>query len=160
MDVKIDLEDYNFKYRVCPVILKNDKVLFVEINNNGFLCCPGGHVEIGEDSISAVKRETEEEIGVKCENVKLIALIENFFKNKKGKQFHEVGMYYLFEDVEMPDEKLVDYEYIEIDHGQEVSLKFKWVGLDKLDDFDIRPLKLKGILKNKKFEFNHILVKE
>lgn len=66
---------------------ENNRVLFVEINNNGFLCCPGGHVELGEDSISEVKRETEEEIGVKCENVKLIALIENFFKNKKANNF-------------------------------------------------------------------------
>ena len=78
MDVKIDLDDFNFKYRVCSVILKNNRVLFVEINNNGFLCCPGGHVELGEDSISAVKRETEEEIGVKCENLGHLSMVRRF----------------------------------------------------------------------------------
>ena len=158
MDVKIDCEDFNFKYRVSAIILNDNKVLLVEMNNNDFLCCPGGHVELGEDSISAVKREIKEEIGIISEKVQLIALIENFFKHKQGKQCHEIGLYYLMECAKIPEGKLKDYEYVELDHGKEVLLKFKWIAIDEIDKYDIRPAKLKEILRNKKFDFNHILV--
>lgn len=40
-----------------------------------------------------------------------------------------------------------------------VNLDFKWVPLDDVDNFDIRPIALKKILKERKFDFNHILVR-
>lgn len=34
--IKLKTNDYNFKYRVSGVIIRNNKVLLVDMNNSGF----------------------------------------------------------------------------------------------------------------------------
>ena len=159
MDVRIDNEKLNFKFRVNCLILNNDKVLLLDMNKNGFLCLPGGHVHVGEDTKEAVIRETMEEVGISSKNQKLIAVIENFFSNKAGKKYHELSFYYLMEDAEIPQDKQSDFHYVEHDEDKLVDLDFKWISLDEVDKYDIRPVALKQILKEKKFDFSHIFVK-
>ena len=162
MDIKIKSETQNFKFRANSIIVNNDKVLLLDLNNNGFLCLPGGHVHIGEDSKTAVIRETQEEVGIKFKSAKLVSIIENFFTKKKNgivKDFHELSFYYLMENGIIPPEKQVDFAYIENDEGKLVDLKFYWIGLNKLDEYDIRPAPLKEILKDKSNKFKHFLVK-
>lgn len=65
--IKIKTEDYNFKFRVSGLIIKNNKILLVDMDNSGFLCLPGGYVELGETTEIAIKRELLEEIGKKFE---------------------------------------------------------------------------------------------
>ena len=84
MDVKIKSEQGSFKYRVAGAIVKDNKLLMVDICNNGFYCLPGGHIHLGEDSLEAIKREVNEEVGITCKTVKLVALCENFFESKWG----------------------------------------------------------------------------
>lgn len=160
MDVKIKTEDSQFKLRACSVIVKNGKALLQDLNHNGFLCASGGHIHLGEDSRFGVIRETIEEVGVTVENPKLLAVGENFY-TKNAKKFHEISFYYLFENPEMPQEKLVDYAYDEDDEGKMVHIEFRWVPLNEVDNFDIRPKALKEILKNyKNNSITHFLVKE
>ena len=82
MDVKIKCEEGNFKMRVAGLIVKEGKLLTVDICNNGFYCLPGGHVHLGESSLEAIKREMEEEVNLTCKEAKLLAIIENFFTGK------------------------------------------------------------------------------
>ena len=159
MDVKIKTDDENFKFRVNTLIFKDNKLLLVDINQNGFLCLPGGHVKIGEDTKQAAIRETFEEVGVTSENQKLVAVIENFFHNKKGKKFHELSFYYVMENPTIPQERQKDFYYVENDEGQSVELDFKWISLDKIDDYDIRPKELIQILKQNNFVFSHFIVR-
>ena len=79
MDVKIKADEGCYKYRVSGVIVKDNKLLTVNICDNGFYCLPGGHIHLGEDSVTAVNREIKEEVGITCKSVKLLSLIENFF---------------------------------------------------------------------------------
>lgn len=160
MDVKIKTEDSQFKLRACSLILRGDKVLLQDLNRNGFLCASGGHIHLGEDSLTGVIRETQEEVGVKAENPKLIAVGENFYTKNKRK-FHEVSFYYLIQNPEMPQEKLVDYSYDENDEGKLVHIEFHWVPLNDVDNYDIRPNAIKNILKNREFDkLTHFLVQE
>ena len=159
MDIKIKTDEENFKFRVNGLIINDNKALLVDINNNGFLCLPGGHVQIGEDTKEAVVRETMEEVGVTSKTQKLFAVIENFFKNKKGKSFHELSFYYLMENASVPKEKQHDYVFVENDDGKLMNLDFKWVPLDKVDEYNIKPDFLKEILKEGKFDFKHHVVK-
>ena len=80
MDVRIDAEQVNFKMRVAGALIVGDKLLTVQICNNGFYCLPGGHVHLGENSKDAMLREFQEEVEIKCEVGKLLAIVENFFK--------------------------------------------------------------------------------
>jgi len=159
MDVKIKSDEGRFKYRVCGVIVNDNKVLAVEIADNGFYCFPGGHVHLGEDTISAVKREIKEEVEIEAEEVKLYTIMENFFKEKNGKPFHELGFYYIIKPKNLGD-KAKDYTRIENDEGKLVELKFKWINFEDIEKFDFRPQVLKEKLKNKDFSFSHIIFKD
>lgn len=157
MDVRIKSEEGAFKYRVAGVIVKDDKLLMVNICNNGFYCLPGGHIHLGEDSLTAINREIGEEVGITCKSVKLISLIENFFI-AKNRKMHEVCYFYLIEPNE--DIETKDYDIVENDEGVMKPLHFKWCPLNELETVDFRPNQLVEKLKNKNFELEHFIVKE
>lgn len=158
MDVKIKSNEGNFKMRVAGLVIKEGKLLTVNICNNGFYCLPGGHVHLGESSEEAIKREIGEEVGLTCKNVKMLAFIENFFKSVKNVVTHEVCYFYIVEPNE--DIKTEDYSYVENDEGELKNLEFKWFPLDKLTEIDFRPSILAEKLSKGDFEFEHIIVKD
>lgn len=156
MDLKIETEEIKLKVRANGVIIHDDKVLMCSINNSGFWCCPGGHIHLGEDSKTASLREIGEEVGISFEDSELFLMMESFFIGKNNKQFHELSFYYKMIG-EIPEEKLCDYSYDENDEGKMVHLDFKWISLDKLDEFDVRPKALHESLKNRDFKLKHII---
>lgn len=157
MDVKIKSTDGCFKYRVAGVIIKDNKVLMVKMGHNNFYCLPGGHIHLCEDSVTAVIREINEEVGITCKSVKLIALAENFFNVKLGRM-HEVCYFYEIEPNE--DMKTEDYEIVENDEGQLIPLHFKWCPLNEMDSVDFRPNIIKNKLKNLNLDFEHLIINE
>jgi 8-oxo-dGTP pyrophosphatase MutT (NUDIX family) len=159
-DIKISTENGNFKFRVGGIIIIDNKVLGVQICDNGFYCLPGGHVELGCDTKEATLRELEEEVGCPFEIVNLKAVIENFFKSKNDKFFHEMGFYYIAKPIDVNQVRLEDYVIIEHDKDEDVKLEFKWISLDEIKDIDFRPSFIKEELSKKDFSFKHIIVKE
>lgn len=157
MDVRIKSDEGVFKYRVAGVIVKDNKLLMVNICDNGFYCLPGGHIHLGEDSLTAINREINEEVGITCKSVKLISLTENFF-TAKNRKMHEVCYFYLIEPNEDIDTK--DYDIVENDEGILKPLHFKWCPLNELDRVDFRPKNLINKLKDYNFEMEHFIVKE
>ena len=93
--IKIKTNDYNFKFRVSGLIIKNNKLLLVDMDNSGFLCLPGGYVELGETTEEAIKREFIEETKRKVVIEKYLGVVENYFINKYCKKIHEISFYYL-----------------------------------------------------------------
>lgn len=160
MDIKIKADEGNFKYRVNAVILKENKVLMVQMNQNGRFCCAGGHIHLMEDSKQAILRETKEETGFDVTVQKLIAVVENFFTHENGKNMHEVGYYYLVEPVSMPKEKQVDFKLVENDEGKLIEMDFRWFDLDHLEGVNIKPDFIKEKLSHRNFELEHIINKK
>lgn len=156
-DLKIKTDECNFKGRVNGIILKEGKILTVQINNNGFYCLPGGHIELGEDSRCAVIREIKEEVGVDIKVEKLLSIAENFFVNNKGKNMHEISFYYLVSPIQCIETK--DWEIIEHDKNQDVLLQFKWFDLNEINNIDFRPNFIKDKLFKKDLEFVHQIIK-
>lgn len=154
MDIKIDCEEGKFKYRVCGILKHGDKYLVVKINNNAFYCLPGGHVELGEDTDTAVRREMKEELGFDVKIKKLIEVNQNFFKAADGKAFHELGFYYIVEAVNEKDVNPNDYIRDELDKGQIQHLDFKWVTKEDLAKIDFRPVFVKNSLNNERTEIS------
>ena len=157
MDVKIKSEDCNFKMRVAGCVVKDGKILGVQMCNNGFYCLPGGHAELGESSKDAAVREMKEELELDCKVINLICLLENFF-NGKERKVHEVCYIYLMEPVE--DIETKDYTRVENDKGVLKNLEFKWIDLNDIGELDFRPNIIKDKLKNKDWTFEHIIYKE
>ena len=139
IDVGIDNEEGHFKFRVAGVLRLKDKYLFVKMNENDFYCLPGGHVELGESTETAVLREMEEELGFKVKISKLLGETQNFYIGKDQKIWHELGFYYEVEAINESDVTKEDYERIENDKGFMQQLKFKWLTLEDAQKENFRP---------------------
>ena len=157
--IKIKTNDYNFKFRVSGLVIRNNKLLLVDMDDSGFLCLPGGYVELGETTEEAVKRELIEEIGKDVTIKKYLGVVENYFINKFSKKIHEISFYYT---MDLVDKKLEqkNFTLIENDKGHNIKLDFKWIDLDEIDKFDISPKFLKDLFKNNNLEFNHLIFDE
>lgn len=148
MDIKIDSQEGKFKFRVCGILKHNDKYLVVKMNDNINFCFPGGHVELGEDTEQAVKREMGEELGYEVEVERLISINQNFFKAQDGKFFHELGYYYIVTAKDPKDVNTEDYDRDELDKGKIQHLRFRWYTKEELKDVDFRPNYLIECLDN------------
>lgn len=138
MDIKIDSAEGKFKFRVCGILEHNNKYLAVNMNDNGFYCLPGGHVELGEDTDTAVLREMQEELGYQVKIKRMVAFSQNFFEGK-GKKFHEIGVYYIVNAVDEKQVNTNDYIREELDKGKVQHLEFKWFTKQELKQIDFRP---------------------
>ena len=156
MDLKLEGENLKLKVRANAVIMNGNKVLICTMNDNGFWCCPGGHIHLGEDSKTAVLREAYEEVGVHFDDAKLLLMMESFFEGKKEKRFHEISFYYLMQG-ELPEEKLHDYSFNEHEGEKTIHFEFKWVDVNELDSIDLRPVDLKEILKSGDLNLHHLI---
>lgn len=108
------------------------------MNDNGFYCLPGGHVELGEDTDTAVLREMQEELGYPVKIKRMVAFSQNFFEGK-GKKFHEIGVYYIVNAVDEKQVNTNDYIREELDKGMVQHLEFKWFIKQELKQIDFRP---------------------
>ena len=60
----------NFRYITRAIILSNDCLLLCKQKQGNYTFLPGGHIELGESATQALKREINEEIGVKTLKLK------------------------------------------------------------------------------------------
>jgi len=58
------------------LVIKDGKVLCAERSDNDMICGPGGHIDPGENAMSAAVRETCEEFGIVPTHIKLIGQCE------------------------------------------------------------------------------------
>ena len=157
-DVRIDKESKKFKFRVAGIILHRNKILVTKIRDNEFFFFPGGHVELLENTDDAVVRELNEELYFEVRKKKLLYIHENFFEARNSK-FHELCFYHLVEPIDK-NLKTDDIIWQENDKGEILFHNFKWIDLNEIKDYDIRPkVIVENFLKNKE-DFKHIITNE
>lgn len=157
-EVRFKTDDYYYYNRAVGVIKHNDKFLIMNENNAAHYHLPGGHIEIGENSLAAVTREIKEELDYNIKNTTLFCIQENFYKKKEVIQ-HGVEYYYLIE-LEKGVET-VDREVIENDRGVEKHLLVKWISIDELKITDLKPFTVKAlIIDNKLDTLTHVVKRD
>lgn len=157
-EVKFKTEEYNYYNRAVGIIKKDDMYLILNVDNSPYYHIPGGHIEIGEDSLSAVTREIKEELGFTVKEAKLFCIQENFYE-KKGIIQHGVEYYYLIETVENLDTTNLKIE--ENDRGTIKQLFIKWVTAKELENIDLRPFTVKNLLINNRVDtLTHIIQRD
>ena len=152
MDLTIDVEDYKLNIRSTGIIIHNNKLLTHKDKNLDHYALIGGRVAIGEDSETTLKREIMEEMGKEIEITGYISTIENFFE-MKGSKFHEIMFVHQAEFLNEKDKKIE--ETLQNIEGED-HLKYEWIDLDKIDEYNLLPKATKEILKNGKFPVHKI----
>lgn len=158
-DVKINTDTQKFKYRVNGIIINNNKVLTIKMTNNTSYCLPGGHVELCEDSRTAVLREMLEETETEVSIEKELAVVENFYLDKKNLNTHEISFYYIVKPLNFDSIPLENYTKTENDKGKIKNHKFEWIDISSLKDIDFRPSFIKEKLISNNYDFEHFIIK-
>lgn len=133
-----------FRYRVGAIIVSDEHALFSYGESCGYYYTVGGGVHIGEKSEEAILREVFEETGDSFTIERPLCLIENFFDGDgalEGLDCHTIELYYLMK----PTAKK-EYDKISLTTGGD-SEKMRWLPIEKIDEYDVRPAIVKQIIK-------------
>ena len=147
MDISVKFGDLRFNYRVCAVIINDNKLLCMKDKRSEYFYLPGGRVKIGESAQDAVLRELKEELNL--QNAKIsrpLFLNQSFFTEDVSKeQYHELCVYFLI-DVSSTDLTLrgETFDGKEAEKGQ----VFYWLTFDEVKNSYLYPLFIKENIDN------------
>ncbi|OQY33115.1 MAG: hypothetical protein B6243_06840 [Anaerolineaceae bacterium 4572_5.2] len=153
-DISRQIGNYIFNYRAAAIIEYQRKILLVTVPNADFWFNPGGRVQSGESTVAALRREMQEELGLRVTVGLLRWVIENFF-TMNGLKFHELGFYFPVSLPPHPGDVLQDSFYRQL---EDEELHFQWFSLDEIQSLDVRPALLKTkLLQPTPTPFEHII---
>ena len=132
MDINFNYGDITLNVRVAGVYIENGKVLMSRHKNSNFKNLPGGRIKLGEDSISALKREYMEELDKEIEIISEPLILENFY-NRNNVNYHEYLFVYLI-------------NINNINNFTKDDLIFSMEDKDEILKMDIRPIRVKEFL--------------
>ena len=141
MDLTFKTDNGRFNYRVCAVIINENKILALHDERSPYYYLPGGRVSLHETAENAVLREVKEELEIDAEIVRPLWLNESFFvEDVNHDKFHEICVYFLVDisktDLLTKGEKFVLYE-------REHTHEFEWLEFERLKSEYFYPLFLK-----------------
>lgn len=115
------------------LIFQNGKILLCKRKDRKYYFFPGGHVEFGEFSANALKREMREEVDIDVLSTNFIGTSENIFKDnyESGEIHHEINLVFETRVEEKDINVMEDY------------LEFKWLDADKFLKEKVQPTSLK-----------------
>lgn len=117
------------------VIIDQNHILLCQTLDlpNNFYFLPGGHIEHGESAENAVLRELFEECGVNARIKRFLGCLEHSFEPGHNSICHNHEYNFIFEAESESLKKDIDIPQLE-EH-----IKFIWMPLDDLSEYDIRP---------------------
>ena len=152
MDITFKTSEGKFNYRVCAVIINDDKILAMQDERSPYYYLPGGRVSLNETAEKAILREIKEELEIDAKIVRPLWLKQGFFvEDVTGEKYHELCIYFLI-DISNTDllEKGNKFRLIEREHTHD----FEWIEFERLQDEYIYPV----FIKKKIFDLPDYLV--
>ena len=151
MDITFKFEKEKFNYRVCAMMISDEKILAMHDERSPYYYLPGGRVAMGEIAEHAVIREVQEELGITPKIVRPLWLNQAFFKEDVDNlNYHELCIYFLM-DIANTD-LLKRGETFTSKEGDRTHT-FEWLEFDRLKDEYFYPLFLKKDIFNFPGEF-------
>lgn len=147
-------ERQQFILRVAGIFARNNSILLHRAENDDIWALPGGACEFHEDTESALAREIKEELGATIEAKHLAFAVENFFE-WNDRMAHEVGFYHVADEFYETDE----FEGVEdkMEGVERHRLFFKWIPIQSLSKYKIKPEFLKSKLESLSQQTLHII---
>lgn len=141
MDISFQREEQKFNYRVCAMMLSEEKILAMHDERSPYFYLPGGRVKMGETAEQAIIREVQEELSVTAEIMRPLWLNQAFFlEDVDHLHYHELCIYFLM-DITKTD-LLTRGSVFTAREGQRTHT-FEWLSFDRLGSEYFYPLFLK-----------------
>ena len=146
MDITYVSNRKKFNYRVCAIIISNNKILAMHDERSPYFYLPGGRVQMGETAEHAVVREVEEELNITPKIIRPLWLNQSFFTEDVDKlNYHEICIYYLMDISETG--LLEKGERFTLHEGHHIH-DFEWLAFERLQDEYFYPIFLKTNIYN------------
>ena len=146
MDITYVSNRKKFNYRVCAIIISNNKILAMHDECSPYFYLPGGRVQMGETAEHAVVREVEEELNITPKIIRPLWLNQSFFTEDVDKlNYHEICIYYLMDISETG--LLEKGERFTLHEGHHIH-DFEWLTFERLQDEYFYPIFLKTNIYN------------
>ena len=146
MDITYVSNRKKFNYRVCAIIISNNKILAMHDERSPYFYLPGGRVQMGETAEHAVVREVEEELNITPKIIRPLWLNQSFFTEDVDKlNYHEICIYYLMDISETG--LLEKGERFTLNEGHHIH-DFEWLAFERLQDEYFYPIFLKTNIYN------------
>ena len=98
MDVTFEVANQKFNYRVCGIIIDNQKILAMRDECSPYYYLPGGRVKLGETAEESIQREMLEELQISPKIIRPLWLDQSFFtEDVNQKYYHELCLYFLLD---------------------------------------------------------------
>ena len=151
MDISFKVENQKFNYRVCAMILSENKILAMHDERSPYFYLPGGRVMMGETAEQAVVREGREELGITAKISRPLWLNQAFFtEDVDNLHYHELCIYFL---VDISETTLLERGNVfTLTEGKHIHT-FEWLEFDRLKDEYFYPLFLKKAIYDLPDEF-------
>lgn len=151
MNLDFEIDNVRFNARASAIIYNKDKtkVLLFKIIDRDCFMLPGGRIEIYEDSLTAIKREINEETGFNLE-FELCSIQENFLE-KDNKKI----MQYCFCYKSIYNQDITQESFICNDNKGQI---FYWVNINDLQNYKLLPNSTYELIKTSK-NIKHIIEK-
>jgi len=121
------------------VILNDDHVLLAHKKGMSHTFLPGGHINIGESAVAALKREIDEELGLKLDVEGYLGAVEASWEGGGAEQF-EINHIFKASINGACSSSLLK--------SQEDHLEFLWSSIDDLYANNMLPHPLKKLITN------------
>lgn len=151
MDISFICENQKFNYRVCAMMISDNKILAMHDERSPYFYLPGGRVTMGETAEQAVIREVQEELGVTPSIIRPLWLNQAFFtEDVDHLNYHELCIYFLMDITET--DLLTRGSVFTSKEGHRTHT-FEWLEFNRLKSEYFYPLFLKKDIFNIPDEF-------
>jgi len=141
MDITFQTNSGLFNYRVCAMILNDNRILAMQDDRSPYYYLPGGRVALGETAEDAVIREVREELGITARIQRPLWLNQAFFtEDVSSQRYHELCIYFLMD---------ISGTYL-LSRGQSFSCRegsrthrYEWLPFEELEQLYFYPQFLK-----------------
>lgn len=80
MDISFINDEGKFNYRVCGIVINDNKILAMKDERSPYYYLPGGRVMMGETAEDAIIREVKEELEIEASIIRPLWLTQNFLR--------------------------------------------------------------------------------
>ena len=95
MDLSFKCDNKKFNYRVCAMIISDNRILAMHDERSPYFYLPGGRVAMEETAEQAVIREVQEELEITPKIIRPVWLNQAFFtEDVDNLRYHELCIYF------------------------------------------------------------------